>query len=52
MVDRYITACSMSGDRPIMDCIFIGDSPIMVMMMSWCLTMHQPFWVISVIKVR
>ena len=23
-----------------------------VMMMSWSLTTHQPFWVISVIKVR
>ena len=24
----------------------------MMMMMSWSLTTHQPFWVISVIKVR
>ena len=23
-----------------------------MMMMSWSLTTHQPFWVISVIKVR
>ena len=25
---------------------------MMMMMMSWSLTTHQPFWVISVIKVK
>ena len=35
-----------------MDSIFPKDRLTLMMMMSWSLTTHQPFWVISVIKVR
>ena len=32
--------------------ILQGKQKSWMMMMSWSLTTHQPFWVISVIKVR
>ena len=53
--------CSV-GQKVILETLFVCrllrasvayvDVMYVMMMMSWSLTTHQPFWVISVIKVR
>ena len=45
--NNVVCATSKGSDQP-----GHTHSLMMMMMMSWSLTTHQPFWVISVIKVR